>query len=711
NFVETTATFTIEDTTAPTFTAPENIEIFIDAECSYDTSVAVTGDVEDENDGCSTDLNATFEDTIIPGCGSSFTIERTWTLADNCGNQAEPQVQIIKVTDNIPPIIDKTGLRNLVVECGTDYLADLNEWLNNNAGAVAIDNCDDVTWTHNFEGLEEGCSNDIIVRFTATDECGNQAETKATFTIKDTQAPTITLQPEDKTVECDGQGNTEAFEEWLNSNGGATATDECSVFNWSNDYSEQSWVSECETVKYAEVTFTASDACNNVAMTQKVRFTIEDTTAPVFVEELPGDLTVECNEVPEAAVLTVTEQCDSSITVDFNEEITYDTEVCSTNYTIVRTWTATDCAGNIATHTQNIRVEDTTAPVFTAQELPGNLTVECDDVPEAITLTATDNCSGETEVTFTEEITDTSETCGSSYVITRTWTTSDCAGNTTTHVQTITVRDITAPIMLTELDEEITVSCSEIPAVPTVIFNDNCTGSEELVVTFNETSTRTDEISDYNIIRTWKATDLCGNETEFTQTIKVQLNDQVTPYELDICIEDAEINLFSLLAQGYEQGGVWETPANFNLRDGSWLDPANIALGEYTFYYTVTDSDCPSRTQVNVKINDDCVVLACTADDIIISKVVTPNGDGQNDFFTIEGIDPECGFTFDVKLFNRWGDFIFESNNYQNNWNGQAPSGAIGAAGKIPTGTYFYIINVRNSGIKPITGYIYFATK
>lgn len=101
------------------------------------------------------------------------------------------------------------------------------------------------------------------------------------------------------------------------------------------------------------------------------------------------------------------------------------------------------------------------------------------------------------------------------------------------------------------------------------------------------------------------------------------MNDQVTPYELDICIEDAEINLFSLLAQGYEQGGVWETPANFNLRDGSWLDPANIALGEYTFYYTVTDSDCPSRTQVNVKINDDCVVLACTADDIIISKVVT----------------------------------------------------------------------------------------
>ena len=43
---------TVKDNTPPTFTAPPDITIFRDAACSYDASVAVTGDVTDEADNC-----------------------------------------------------------------------------------------------------------------------------------------------------------------------------------------------------------------------------------------------------------------------------------------------------------------------------------------------------------------------------------------------------------------------------------------------------------------------------------------------------------------------------------------------------------------------------------------------------------------------------------------------------------------------------------
>ena len=59
-----TQTITVVDNEVPTFTRPADIEIFTDATCSYDASVAITGDVTDEADNCSTGIEAT-----LYGCG------------------------------------------------------------------------------------------------------------------------------------------------------------------------------------------------------------------------------------------------------------------------------------------------------------------------------------------------------------------------------------------------------------------------------------------------------------------------------------------------------------------------------------------------------------------------------------------------------------------------------------------------------------------
>src|SRR5690606_39524460 len=99
--------------------------------------------------------------------------------------------------------------------------------------------------------------------------------------------------------------------------------------------------------------------------------------------------------------------------------------------------------------------------------------VECDAVPTAETLTATDNCGAAT-VTLAEVRTDGS--CANSYSLARTWTATDECGLTTSHTQTITVEDTTAPTFdTTPPTDTIEVACTEdIPAAATISATDNC---------------------------------------------------------------------------------------------------------------------------------------------------------------------------------------------------------------------------------------------
>lgn len=74
------------------------------------------------------------------------------------------------------------------------------------------------------------------------------------------------------------------------------------------------------------------------------------------------------------------------------------------DYSFVRTWTATDCAGNVSTCLQTITVLDTTAPVITC---PGDITIECDEstLPAHTgTATATDNCDASPTVQYFDTV-------------------------------------------------------------------------------------------------------------------------------------------------------------------------------------------------------------------------------------------------------------------------------------------------------------------
>src|SRR5690606_30110449 len=141
-------------------------------------------------------------------------------------------------------------------------------------------------------------------------------------------------------------------------------------------------------------------------------------------------------EVPVMDVLTVTDNCDIGVIVETDEQrIDGD---CPNRFTLTRTWTAIDECGNEVSHTQEITVEDTTAPALTGTAYAGITGINAcmADAETAAPFDAalaaqgyTDNCDG--DLTITLENTEVTGT-NCDWTVTYTFTVTDVCGNVLT---------------------------------------------------------------------------------------------------------------------------------------------------------------------------------------------------------------------------------------------------------------------------------------
>lgn len=117
---------------------------------------------------------------------------------------------------------------------------------------------------------------------------------------------------------------------------------------------------------------------------------------------------------------------------------------------------------------------------------------------------------------------------------------------------------------------------------------------------------------------------------------------------------------------------------NLNVADATYL----WSTGETSPSITVTDSGKYYVNVVNTCSSASDTVLVTTEDCLLVTpNIVTPNGDGMNDYLIVGGLQKYPGTV--LKVFNRWGVSVYESNDYQNDW---SPT-------KLEAGTYFYILN------------------
>lgn len=601
-------TVTVEDNEIPVFSnCPMDMTVSSNA---IGCTANVTWTAPTASDNCAiSSVNSTHNSGDVFSAGVTTV---TYTADDVNGN-SEVCSFTITIEDTESPVFSSEPA-DVTVTCINSAPGD--------PGITASDNCDSPIMVNFSQYIPSSCEPDsmVINTWTAMDNSGNPVSYSQNVTILDVTAPTLSSNPADVTVDCysDVPGDP-----------GLSATDDCGATLTVN-YS-QGVAPACAGAGTVTNTWEATDCAGNVfSYTQTV--TITDNQMPVL-SATPADITVDCSsDIPGAQGLTATDNCGETLTVTHSQS---GAPACAGDGIVVNTWVVIDCAGNVTSHTQDVTIADPTGPVFSST--PADVTVDCiGDVPGDPGLTATDNCGGSPSVTYSQG---TAPACQGSGTITNTWDAMDCAGNISTHVQTVTLLDNIAPV-LSATPAPVTVTCAtDAPGDPGVTATDNC--GETITVVFMQNA-GTGCTGDSIVTNTWTAVDCAGNMTTYDQEITLLDNIaptfSATPADVTVnCAADvpgdpgvtALDNCGDMLTVLFEQ-----TPALSNCPDSSavinrWsvFDCAgNLATHEQTV--TIDDAIGPVFSAMPADIT-----VACEAD-IVPDTMITAT-DNCGDSITV----------------------------------------------------------------------------
>jgi len=118
--------------------------------------------------------------------------------------------------------------------------------------------------------------------------------------------------------------------------------------------------------------------------------------------------------------------------------------------------------------------------------------------------------------------------------------------------------------------------------------------------------------------------------------------------------------------------------------------PNSGFTGSDVFTYRVKDAN-------GFYTNVATVIITSNFTGIKVPNLFTPNGDGINDAFEIIGLNQYQ--SNELQIINRWGNEVFHSKGYQNNWTGEG----------LNEGTYYYLLRVKKPGtdeVEVFKGYI-----
>ena len=207
------------------------------------------------------------------------------------------------------------------------------------------------------------CPTVVTRTWTLSDACGHSLQCNQTININDTTIPAITC-PANVTITC-------AASTLPANTGTATSTDNCTA-SPTIIYSDVTVAGPlCPQAYTITRTWKATDACNNTSTCNQI-ITIVDNVPPVIT--CPSDLTIGCegSTLPaNTGTAAATDNCDATPTIAYSDVTV---EVRAGEYTITRTWTATDDCGNSSVCNQLIDVIEFSPVIITTQ--PNNV-AEC----------------------------------------------------------------------------------------------------------------------------------------------------------------------------------------------------------------------------------------------------------------------------------------------------------------------------------------------
>jgi len=286
-----------------------------------------------------------------------------------------------------------------------------------------------------------------------------------------------------------------------------------------------------------------------------------------------------------------------------------------------------------------------------------------------------------------------------------TWIVTDNNGNSISATQTVTVVDNTVPVIIAPANMQVSTNNNCVASglnLGNAIATDNCTIA----------SLVNDAPLDFPVgttTVTYTVTDDAGNIATATQTITV--SDIVNPTALlqNIIVTldgqgAASVSFADIDTGSSDNCGI----ASTNLSQTNF-DCSDIGVNNVTVIITDNnDNTTISTVTVTVKTNgidsdNDGIDDSC--DDIAdpiepeIPEAFTPNGNNINEYFVIGNLE-----TFEqreLNVYNRYGNSVYSSDNYQNDWDGtRSDNGQT-----LPDATYYYVLKLSENDIRK--GFVY----
>jgi gliding motility-associated-like protein len=188
---------------------------------------------------------------------------------------------------------------------------------------------------------------------------------------------------------------------------------------------------------------------------------------------------------------------------------------------------------------------------------------------------------------------------------------------------------------------------------------------------------------------TLTATTVCGTYTSNPVVVTVRVLNNVS-------INNSVIVCKGESTQLQAGGGVeYSWSPTLGLNNSTISNP--VATPVQTTDYTVTIKDefgCTATATVTVSV---------ICDTLDIPNGFSPNNDGTNDTFVIDGIDGYPGNV--LFIYNRWGNLVYKKKEYANEWDGRSNVNGVIFGEELPNGTYYYILDL-NVDQKPFNGFV-----
>lgn len=135
--------------------------------------------------------------------------------------------------------------------------------------------------------------------------------------------------------------------------------------------------------------------------------------------------------------------------------------------------------------------------------------------------------------------------------------------------------------------------------------------------------------------------------------------------------------------------------------DGSWSFtlPRALEPGDKITARIIYDTNCDGEVSLGVDRFSDYSDPQYVPGRVEIFNGFSPNDDGQNDRWVIVEDLPFRYPNADLRVFNRWGQVVYESKAYQNDWDG------TNNGEDVPVGTYYYVLDLKD-GSDVYKGYL-----